>query len=451
MQLVIIRLTRGFGSKLLLLALDLLGLILLFNAAHRARLGDWIDWQSSSFWVIALITVLTLYILDVYRTEQPATRARLPLQAFMAVPVAGAFSALYVYTLGISAFNPVYGRGVMPTAFILFAFWAAFWRWLVTFLQSHFAPHVRWIVICGGDSFQRLGKEIAAMKSRHDLVHFNADQADLNLDDIVTAFPETQAWGIIVLSHSRLDDNLARKVMAYRFQGITVLSLSEFFEQYWSRVPVLHLRTGWFVESAGFQWVHDEIGLRFQRILDIVISVIGLVIGAPILVLIALLIKLGSSGSALFIQTRVGLHGKPFKLVKFRTMVMEAEQDGPQWAEKDDPRVTRLGRFLRSSRIDELPQLWNILKGEMSLIGPRPERPEFIKELETKIPFYDLRHLVVPGVTGWAQVMYPYGASVEDSRKKLEYDLYYIKNHSIQLDFAILIKTLLIVFKRAGQ
>ncbi len=451
MQPVIIRLTQGFGSKLLLLALDLLGLILLFNLAYRVRIGDWIDWQSVSFWVIALITVLTLYILDVYRTEQPATRARLPLQAFMAVPVAGAFSALYVYTLGISAFDPVYGRGVMPTAFLLFAFWAAFWRWLVTYLQSRFAPHIRWVVICGDDSFHRLGKEIAALKSRHDLIHFNADQIDLSLDDVVATFPETQAWGIIVLSHSRLSDKLARTVMAYRFQGVTVLSLSEFFEQYWSRVPVLHLRTGWFVESTGFQWVHDEVGLRFQRILDIVISLIGLVIGAPFLALIALLVKSSSSGPALFIQTRVGLHGKPFQLIKFRTMVMEAEQDGPQWAEKDDPRVTRMGRLLRSSRIDELPQLWNILKGEMSLIGPRPERPEFIKELEAKIPFYDLRHLVVPGVTGWAQVMYPYGASVEDARKKLEYDLYYIKNHSIQLDFAILIKTMLIVFKRAGQ
>jgi len=156
----------------------------------------------------------------------------------------------------------------------------------------------------------------------------------------------------------------------------------------------------------------------------------------------AIAIKLDTRGPVFYSQTRTGLSGVTFRLYKFRTMVKDAEKSGPRWTKKDDPRITRVGRFLRSTRIDELPQLWNVLLGEMSFIGPRPERPDFNAELEAAIPYYDLRHLVKPGITGWAQVLYPYGASVEDAREKLQYDLYYIKNYSVMLDLVILIRTL---------
>ncbi len=148
---------------------------------------------------------------------------------------------------------------------------------------------------------------------------------------------------------------------------------------------------------------------------------------------------------------RTGLNGVTFTLYKFRTMVEDAEKFGARWAEKNDPRITRVGRLLRATRIDELPQLWNVLLGEMSFIGPRPERPDFNSELEAAIPYYDLRHLVKPGITGWAQVLYPYGASVEDAREKLQYDLYYIKNYSVMLDLVILIRTLRVVLVGHGR
>ena len=169
------------------------------------------------------------------------------------------------------------------------------------------------------------------------------------------------------------------------------------------------------------------------------------------LLVLALLVRLTSPGVAIYKQKRVGLNGKLFTLYKFRSMVVDAERDGPVWSQENDPRVTTFGKFLRATRLDELPQLLNIFRGQMSLIGPRPERPEFVADLRARIPHYDLRHLVAPGLTGWAQVMYRYTSSVDEAARKLEYDLYYIKNHSIQLDFAILIKTIIMVLRRTGR
>ena len=187
-----------------------------------------------------------------------------------------------------------------------------------------------------------------------------------------------------------------------------------------------------------------------KRLFDMVCAALGLLVLSPVLLVCALLVGLTSPGGVLFRQERIGKDGVPFTIYKFRSMRTDAEKNGAVWAMKSDPRVTKVGKIIRKTRIDELPQLWNVLKGEMSLIGPRPERPEFVKELEKEIPFYSLRHAVKPGVTGWAQVCYPYGSSVEDSRRKLEYDLYYAKNMSILLDVRIILKTIGVVLFPKG-
>jgi lipopolysaccharide/colanic/teichoic acid biosynthesis glycosyltransferase len=172
---------------------------------------------------------------------------------------------------------------------------------------------------------------------------------------------------------------------------------------------------------------------------------------SPLMLITAFAVKLDSKGPILYRQTRTGLNSAPFTLQKFRTMDEGAEKSGAQWSTKGDPRITRLGRLLRAARIDELPQLWNVFSGEMSFIGPRPERPNFTAELEAAIPYYDLRHLVKPGITGWAQVLYPYGASLDDAREKLQYDLYYIKNYSVMLDLVVLVRTLRVVLVGRGR
>jgi exopolysaccharide biosynthesis polyprenyl glycosylphosphotransferase len=183
---------------------------------------------------------------------------------------------------------------------------------------------------------------------------------------------------------------------------------------------------------------------------DVTASAVLLLLTLPVIVLFALLVKIDSRGPAFFRQTRVGLYGESFDVIKLRSMRTDAEAAGAQWAKKDDPRVTRIGKFIRKVRIDELPQAWSVLKGEMSFVGPRPERPEFVADLEDQLPYYAERHMVKPGITGWAQVHYPYGASIEDSRHKLEYDLYYAKNYTPFLDLLIILQTLRVVLWHEG-
>jgi exopolysaccharide biosynthesis polyprenyl glycosylphosphotransferase len=183
-----------------------------------------------------------------------------------------------------------------------------------------------------------------------------------------------------------------------------------------------------------------------KRGFDILVSVVGLAFFAPLFVIIAVCLWFGGAGPVLYRQTRVGLNGRLFSLIKFRSMKPDAEEDGvARWASADDSRVTRLGRLLRRTRVDELPQIFNVLKGDMSFIGPRPERPEFVEILRQEVNFYDYRHTVKPGISGWAQLHYPYGASVEDAQEKLKYDLFYIKNYSLLLDVIILLQTLRVV------
>ena len=231
--------------------------------------------------------------------------------------------------------------------------------------------------------------------------------------------------------------------------GVHVNDFSSFIERETGRVDLDSVNPSWLIFSDGFS-SGRAISSVAKRLFDITVSALLLTLTAPVIVLFALLVKLDSKGPAFFRQTRVGLFGQDFDVIKLRSMRTDAEANGAQWAVLDDPRVTRLGKFIRKVRIDELPQTWSVLKGEMSFVGPRPERPAFVAELEEQMPFYAERHMVKPGITGWAQINYPYGASVEDSRHKLEYDLYYAKNYTPFLDLLILLQTLRVVLWHEG-
>ena len=220
---------------------------------------------------------------------------------------------------------------------------------------------------------------------------------------------------------------------------------------YERKLPISDLSPEWFLKNTGFEIYHNSFNLKAKRILDLIFAVIISICVFPIMILAAIIIKLESKGPVFFIQERIGEGNKPFKIIKFRSMTTDAEKDGPKWAVKNDNRVTKWGKIMRATRIDELPQLWNVLKGEMSFVGPRPEREFFIQQLEKEIKYYNLRHTVKPGLTGWAQVMYPYGASVEDAYRKLQYDLYYIKNHDLLFDVKVLLKTVNIVIFGKGR
>jgi len=231
--------------------------------------------------------------------------------------------------------------------------------------------------------------------------------------------------------------------------GVYVNDFSSFIERETGRVDLDTVNPSWLIFSDGFS-SGRALSAAAKRLFDIAASTLLLALCAPVIALFALLVKLDSKGPAFYRQIRVGLYGQPFAVIKLRSMRTDAEASGAQFAQENDPRVTRLGRFIRKVRIDELPQAWTVLKGEMSFVGPRPERPEFVDQLEQELPYYAERHMVKPGITGWAQINYPYGASLEDSRHKLEYDLYYAKNYTPFLDLLILLQTLRVVLWPEG-
>jgi sugar transferase (PEP-CTERM system associated) len=238
-------------------------------------------------------------------------------------------------------------------------------------------------------------------------------------------------------------------LLSLKSRGVRVQDGTDVYETLTGKMPIESIRLGWLLFSPGCY--ASPFFLFYKRLASVLISIIGLLLSVPLLPFIVLAIKMTSPGRVLYRQKRVGRNGVVFDCYKFRTMRADAEADtGPTWAGDDDPRITPVGRFFRHARIDEIPQLWNVLRGDMSLVGPRPERPEFVEELNRKIPYYQLRHATRPGITGWAQVRYKYGSSIEDAKEKLRYDLFYVKNMAPGLDLLILFHTVKVIFLGRG-
>ena len=256
----------------------------------------------------------------------------------------------------------------------------------------------------------------------------------------------------IVLRQNSAAPELAESLTLLRFQGVRISTMPDFCSEILEELPLETLTDTWFSFATGFHLFHKRIFRKIKRLSDILIASVGLLVTLPVSLIAAIAIKLESPGPVLFRQWRVGWKEKPFHLVKFRSMRQDAEADGvAQWASARDPRVTRVGRVLRSLHIDEIPQMINVLLGAMSFVGPRPERPVFVEQLKKTVPFYSLRHHLPPGITGWAQVNYPYGANVEDAKRKLQYDLYYVRNASLTMDLRILLRTARVVLFRRGS
>src|SRR5690606_27922572 len=270
------------------------------------------------------------------------------------------------------------------------------------------------------------------------------------IDNLADHVVRAGASEVVLALEERRNALPLQDLLRVRTTGVHVTDLSSFMERETGRVDLDSVIPSWLIFSDGF-----SAGRRFsaigKRLFDLCTSAILLVLTTPLVLITAIAVKLESEGPAFFRQRRVGLYGKAFEIVKLRSMRQDAEFAGQAvWAQKDDPRVTRVGSIIRKLRIDELPQIWSVLKGEMSFVGPRPERPQFVADLEARLPYYAERHMVKPGITGWAQINYPYGASIEDARKKLEYDLYYAKNYTPFLDILILLQTLRVVLWREG-
>lgn len=334
------------------------------------------------------------------------------------------------------------------------------WRLLIS--QVFKMAKGRGILLIGADSHAinlalrlkkspKLGFEVKGIVARPEDI-FPEELKDIKTltdPEMIGALVKEQGISTVVVS-DQWYHQLSKSFYGLIPSGVTFYHIATFFDEFLDLIPIYAANEIWFLEHL------RNIEGRFYGVLKRTIDLLSAVVILPLLLVLGLitafLVKISSKGPVFYTQNRVGLKGKIFKIYKFRSMYIDAEaRGGAQWSTKNDPRITPVGRFLRGTRLDEIPQILNVLKGEMSFVGPRPERPEFVEMLEKEIPHYQLRHLVRPGLTGWAQILFPYGSSVEDSARKLEYDLYYLKNKGILLDAKIALKTIKVVLSKMGR
>ena len=420
-----------------LAAFDLSAVCISYNLIYWTQLGAF-PGLSGSVVAMALLWVLSSYLVGRYSRRFRASGTVVALCI-----VTGTAAALqWVGQINDPRALPSFA---LPTA-LLTALLSLFAQWH-TLRRHHNAE--RWIVI-GTEEELNVVRQENVREQEHAPLYLQLIEhavAAESLQEINT----TELAGIAIGEQAQLNERALEGLLALRRQGVSVIALVNWAEQVLQRVPPELFSNHWLAQAEGFELQPDRLGWRIKRLGDLVVAALLMLISTPLVVFAAALIKLEDGGPVLFTQIRTGIYGESFRLSKLRSMRTDAERHGARWASRGDPRITRVGYWLRRMRIDELPQLWNVIKGDMSLIGPRPERPEFEEELEAKIPHYRIRHWIRPGLSGWAQVCHPYGASVDDSRSKLSYDLYYLRNFSLLLDLLILLKTIRLVSRAAGS
>ena len=438
-----------------------LAVIIRFGLAGAPR---YISERWPATFLITPIFLIVFYVADLYQTKKDYRRPAESLRMASATVISVSISIFLFYLLFYGNWSAILGRGILALYALLVFIGILGWRWFYSHLgiKGVFSKKV----ILVGD--------LADLAKLQPLLQGIASDMDLKLGGLVglgrEGMPEVNS-GLPILgtAHQLLEivnrENpdllvvavasegfkpLIRDLIASNQRGIEIRDAISFSEEYFKKIPLEFIDDLWFLISyINIPKIHVQ---RVKRLIDIALSLLALMLTLPLSLLIAALIKMESRGDLFFVQERIGKDGKPFRLIKFRSMVQNAEETtGPVWAAMEDPRVTRIGRFLRRWRLDEIPQLWNVLRGEMSLVGPRPERREFLNELKAKVPYFMERLSVKPGITGWAQIESSYASSVEESQLKLEFDLYYIKNVSFLLDLSILLKTLKVITLGKGR
>ncbi len=404
-------------------------------------------WQNyfNVFSVIFVFWLLIFYISGLYDLYIAVNNSKFFQLAINSLIIASIFSIVFFYIFPQVKISP-------KTSFVifiivlgfLFVLWRRFFNWS---LKSYLPKTIIAIVGLNKES-RELMKEIEENPHLGYKIAFVLDLEKDSFDNFGHNIIDNKINTVVLASDIREFSELRNILLQDRQSKINYVNIANFYEMLTGKIPVFAIDKIWFLENfnKGKMRLFDS----FKRVYDIIIALVVLIVTLPFWPIIGVFIKL-DKGIVFFRQKRSGKNEMQFTLIKFRTMRMDAEAKGPQWACKDDVRVTYFGRFLRITRIDEIPQVINILRGEMSFIGPRPERPEFIARLKEKIPFYNERHLIKPGLTGWAQIYYPYGSSEDDALKKLQYDLFYVKNRSIYLDVSILLKTIATVLSRGGR
>jgi sugar transferase (PEP-CTERM system associated) len=420
---------------------------------------EWVFWSFQAV-AVTIIVVVSFYYSDLYAIDQTLSIRELFLRLMSGVGIACILIAIVSYPI------PQFGKTLYASQMFLMVLILCAWR--VGFMRviARARIHAKVLVI----GLQAIGKLVAEELHRQkklgmEVVGFVGGSAgELTLSygnpvrvsvpvyqpsSLVDLFQKKQINRILLAGVEGYDDTLGRELVTLRTRGIAIEDCHSFYERLVSKIAIADLSPEWIVRCKGFR--RDRLIMLTKRVIDLVVSAVGLLVTAPITVLTAVAIKLDSPGPIFYRQERIGQNDEPFTIYKFRSMSQSAEANvGPVWATQDDPRITRVGKIIRKLRIDEIPQMINVLKGQMSLVGPRPERPFFVQTLNKKITYYSLRHSIKPGITGWAQISYPYGDSEEDAIEKLQYDLYYMKNMSGLFDLQIIFESLKVVLLGRG-
>jgi sugar transferase (PEP-CTERM system associated) len=413
------------------------------------------DLSTTPVWVVSFIPAVLFFsfLSEVYQPDKWIFRDRL-IRSFVAV-------FLSFWVLALLPRNPDTSLWQLSGVTTLFFLFQNIWQSLLhKSNDAHFFAEKILVIGTGttAGNVENLirdssGKYAFAgfIKTPTDSVSIDPSKILGSFDDVVAIARQTRANIIVIALTERRGNLVTEKLVTCKLMGIKILDYPTFYERVTGKIPVEHINPGWLVQSQGYL-ITPFIRL-LKKILDLIFSSILLVLCLPLFPLIALAIRLDSPGPVFYFQKRVGLDGQLFTIYKFRSMhVQPNDESSAAWASENDPRITRVGKLIRRARLDELPQLVNVLKGDMSFIGPRPEQPEFVAQISRVAPYYSQRHAVKPGITGWAQVMYPYGASIGDAVEKLRYDLYYINNLSLFLELYILFETVkIMLFRRGGR
>ncbi|MBI3671806.1 sugar transferase [Candidatus Azambacteria bacterium] len=437
------------AKKIILIFGDLLILYISLYLTLLLRYGSSFDsfiWQDHflPFTIVYTVWIFIFYLAGLYNQNIAKNNYKFYSILLKAVAV-GAFAAIGIFYLTTSfLISPKTNLAIDIGIFlILFALWRQAYNRIIR--SSALTNRILFI----GENAE-VNSMIKILNENPQLGYKILGVLSGSEENIKNIIEKEKVNVVVHAKDAKSEQNLAGLLYSLLPLGITVYDLPKFYSEITRKIPVSIIGRTWFLENL----LEVEKGIYeiTKRGSDILFAFILGIITLPFFPFIIIAINLNSKGGAFYTQTRVGKNGKIFKLLKFRTMVEDAEKQGAQWTKENDSRITKIGNILRKTRIDELPQLWNVIKGDISFIGPRPERPEFVATLEKEIPHYQIRHLVRPGLTGWAQINQPLGsASVKDSTEKLQYDLYYIKNRSLVLDLDILAKTIMVVLKREGH
>jgi sugar transferase (PEP-CTERM system associated) len=440
-------------ETVLIVSMVLLAAYLRLGSEALATVTEWPKWL-----LITVVTQFSLYYADLYDTRVIRDRRELFVRSMYALGATSFVLASVYYAVP----DMIVGRGVFVIVALCLITTVLGWRIVFEWANRYVAPRERLLLVGTSKGAVDLARELyERVDLGADIVGFiDADPARVGapvinpgvvgtIEDIPTLVRAMSVDRVVVSLADARGTLPMEKLLEMRLDGVAFDHLATVYEEYTGKIAVENLRPSWFIFSTGFH--KGRLLQTSKRLLDIALAGIGLLLASPLMAAAAIAIRLDSPGAILYRQQRVGQHGRLFNLFKFRSMRHDAEaKTGAVWASEGDPRITRVGRFLRKSRLDEVLQLWNVLRGDMSIVGPRPERPEFVESLIKEIPFYRQRHTVKPGLSGWAQVSYSYAGSVDGTMEKLQYDLFYIKNLSLPLDLYIMFCTAKIVLLGRG-